>query len=220
VDDPRALLQTAYRDLAELLESVSDDEAFRPTGCAGWAVVDLTYHLLGDARRALVALATPDDGPVDTDAVDYWRPRRPARPGDADELWPTRAAASLMGGFDVVRRTYAEAAEAVLVAADRVDLGTIVRTQTSVLTVDDLLSTLVVEAAVHHLDLVVGLDRPGPSAAPLAEVRRVLEGLFGRALPAGWGDASLARWGTGREPLTGAARAELGAAAGRFPLLG
>jgi uncharacterized protein (TIGR03083 family) len=220
VDDRRALLRTAYRDLVDVLGAVADEEAFAPTGCAGWAVVDLAYHLLGDARRALVAMATPAAGPPDTTAVDYWRPHRPARPGDVDDLWPTRAAASLMGGFDVVRRAHAEAAEAVLVAAGRADLGAVVRTQTSVLTVAELLSTLVVEATVHHLDLVAGLGRPGPAAGPLTEVRRVLEGLFGGPLPAGWDDASLARWGTGRVPLTAAAAADLGDGAGRFPLLG
>ena len=47
------------------------------------------------------------------------------------------------------------------------------------LTVADFLSTLTVEAAVHHLDVVIRLDRPGPAAGPLAEVRRVLEGLLG-----------------------------------------
>jgi hypothetical protein len=57
------------------------------------------------------------------------------------------------------------------VAADRVELTDPVKTQGWVLTVADLLSTLTVEAAVHHLDLVLRLDRPGPAAAPLAEVR-------------------------------------------------
>ena len=86
--------------------------------------------------------------------------------------------------------------------------------------VDDLLSTLAVEAAVHHLDLVAHLERPGPASQPLAEVRRVLEGLLGRPLPAGWDDATAARRGTGREPLTAADRAELGDAAAAFPLFG
>ena len=94
------------------------------------------------------------------------------------------------------------------------------RTQGRVLTVADLLSTLTVEAAVHHLDLVLRLDRPGPAAGPLAEVRRVLEGLLGRAAAGGWDDATAARRGTGREPLTAEDRAELGAAADAFPLFG
>jgi uncharacterized protein (TIGR03083 family) len=220
VSDPRTTLRTAYRDLVGLLGPLPEEDAFTPTGCRGWAVVDLAYHLLGDARRALVALATPEAGPPDATAVDYWRPHRPSRSGDADELWPTRAAASLMGGFDVVRRAYGEAAEAVLVAADRADLEAVVRTHSSVLTVRDLVSTLVVEAAVHHLDLVVALDRPGPAAGPLAEARRVFEGLHGGPLPAHWDDASLVLWGAGRRPLTDAARADLGPGVARFPLLG
>ena len=84
----------------------------------------------------------------------------------------------------------------------------------------DFLSTLTVEAAVHHLDLVIQLDRPGPAAGPLAEVRRVLEGLLGSPLPARWDDATAARRGTGREPLTDEDRAELGATAAAFPLFG
>jgi hypothetical protein len=68
-----------------------------------------------------------------------------------------------------------------------------------------LLSTLTVEAAVHHLDLVL---------------RRVLEGLLGRPLPADWDDGTAVRRGTGREPLSAADRAELGAGAAAFPLFG
>ena len=84
----------------------------------------------------------------------------------------------------------------------------------------DFLSTLTVEAAVHHLDLVLRLDRPGPAAGALAEVRRVLEGLAGSALPSRWDDVTAARRGTGREPLTDDDRAELGTAAAAFPLFG
>ena len=95
-----------------------------------------------------------------------------------------------------------------------------VATQGRTLTVADLLSTLTVEVAVHHLDLVLRPDRPGPAPAPLAEVRRVLEGLLGGPLPAGWDDATAARRGTGREPLSAADRDELGARGRAFPLFG
>ena len=61
---------------------------------------------------------------------------------------------------------------------------------------------------------------PGPVAAPLAEVRRVLAGLLGRPLPAGWDDVTAARRGTGREPLTAGDRLELGHDADAFPLFG
>ncbi|NEK57803.1 hypothetical protein GCU56_07955 [Geodermatophilus sabuli] len=214
------MLRTAYADLAAALSALTAEEGWQPTGCAGWTPVDLGVHLLGDARRALVALNTPADGPADTTAVDYWLAWRPPAPGDEDELWSTRVVASVQGGLGPVGRRYAETSAAVLVAAGRVDASDLVRTQGRVMTVADLLSTLAVEAAVHHLDLVAHLDRPGPAAAPLAEVRRVLEGLLGGPLPAGWDDVTAARRGTGRSPLDDSDRALLGPAVERFPLFG
>ena len=115
---------------------------------------------------------------------------------------------------------YAELVAAGTVLGERSAPDDLVGTQGHVLRADDLLSTLAVEAAVHHLDLVVRLDRPGPSPEALAEVRRVLEGLLGGPLPDGWDDGTAARRGTGREPLTDADRAELGERAGAFPLFG
>jgi hypothetical protein len=67
---------------------------------------------------------------------------------------------------------------------------------------------------------VLRLDRPGPSAEPLAEVRRVLEGLLGAALPDRWDDATAARRGTGREALTAQDRLQPGPDARRSPLVG
>jgi hypothetical protein len=220
VPGPVSLLHTAYGDLSAVLASLTVAEGWEPTGCAGWTPVDLGFHLLSDARRALVALNTPVDGPADTTAVDYWTAWRPPEPGDEEELWSTRVAASVHGGLRGIAGRYAETSAAAVVAAGRVGMEDLVGTQGRVLTVADFLSTLIVEAAVHHLDLVVRLDRPGPAAEPLAEVRRVLEGLLGAPLPASWDDVTAARRGTGREPLTAADRAELGDRAGAFPLFG
>jgi hypothetical protein len=220
VPDPVSLLRTAYGDVSALLTSLTVEEGWEPTGCAGWTAVDLGFHLLSDARRALVALNTPADGPADTTAVDYWTAWRPPEPGDEEELWSTRVAASVHGGLAGIAGRYAETSAAAVVAAGRADLHGPVRTQGHVLTVPDLLSTLVVEAAVHHLDLVVRLDRPGPAAEPLAEVRRVLAGLLGAPLPASWDDVTAARRSTGREELTAEDRAALGSRAAAFPLFG
>ena len=220
MSDPVSLLGAAYRDLSAGLSSLTPEEGFEPTGCAGWTAVDLGFHLLSDARRALVALNTPAAGPADTTAVDYWTAWRPPAPGDDEELWSTRIAASVHGGLGGIAARYAETSAAVLVAAGRVAPADVLATQGKSLTVADLLSTLTVEAAVHHLDLVLRLDRPGPAAEPLAEVRRVLAGLLGRPLPADWDDGTAARRGTGREPLTAADRAELGPATAAFPLFG
>jgi hypothetical protein len=123
------------------------------------------------------------------------------------------------GGIGSLAQAYAETSSAVLVAAARLERTSLVRTQGHVLTVDDLLSTLLVEAAVHHLDLVAELDRPGPAAGPLSEVRDVLTALLGSPLPEHWDDATAARRATGREPLDEADRDALGDLASRLPLL-
>ena len=214
-----ALLGTALGELAAVLDSVSEEESWEPTGCRGWNVLDLGFHLLEDAHRALVDLGSPVDGPPDTDAVGYWRPGRPS-PHDGDDLWSARATASLQGGIATIARRHHEAASAVVVTAGRLDPADVVRSQGAAMTVADDLSTMVVEAAVHHLDLVVRLDRPGPAAGPLAEVGRVLEGLLGRPFPDRWDDVTAARRGTGREPLTAEDRTELGPRAAAFPLFG
>ena len=219
VDDALTLLGTAYGDLAALLRDLGDDEAVQPTGCAGWAVLDLAQHLVFDVRRGLVATATPADGPADCDAVQYWRDWSQSGAQADDDLWRTRVSASVAGGITSVAAAYAETTAAADVSAGRLGPADLVRTQGRVLTRDDLLSTLVVESAVHHLDLVRSLDRPGPGAGPLAEVRRVLTGVLGSDLPVDWDDATAARRGTGREPLTAADRAVLGDRAERFPLL-
>jgi Mycothiol maleylpyruvate isomerase N-terminal domain len=219
VDEPVELLRRTLGHLAALLESVTEPESWEPTGCAGWSVLDLGFHLLEDAHRALVDLATPADGLPDTDAVGYWRPGRPS-PHDGDDLWSARVAASVQGGIARVARRHREAAAAVVVAAGRLGMQDVVRSQGAVMTVADDLSSMVVEAAIHHLDLVVRLDRPGPSAGALAEVRRILEGLLGGPLPSRWDDVTAARRGTGREPLTAEDRAELGPRAAAFPLFG
>src|SRR3954462_10687132 len=99
MSDLVSLLSTAYRDLSAVLSSLTIEEGFEPTGCAGWTAVDLGFHLLSDARRALVALPTPAGGPADPTAVDYWTAWRPPAPGDEEELWSTRIAASAHGGL-------------------------------------------------------------------------------------------------------------------------
>jgi uncharacterized protein (TIGR03083 family) len=199
------LVRTAYSDLSAVLGALTPEDGRQPTGCAGWSVLDLAFHLLNDTYRALVALSTPAEGPPVVDAVGYWRPDTPPSGEDADGAEAVRIAAAVQGGIAVLARRFAASSAAVLVAADRVPAGEPVANQGAPMTLPDLLSTLVVEATVHHLDLVRYLDRPGPAAGPLAHVRQVFEGLLGRPLG---------------EPLSAAERAELGPLADRFSLLG
>jgi hypothetical protein len=101
-------------------------------------------------------------------------------------------------GLGYLTSTYAETTAAVRVLARRTSLEATVTTQKHVLRVDDLLATLVVEATIHHLDMIVELDYPGPSDTALAVVRSTLDGLLGKATPVHWSDTEWALVATGR----------------------
>jgi hypothetical protein len=123
--------------------------------------------------------------------------------------------------FSQLRELYLETAAATVTAAAAADPERHVRTQGHTLTTGDLLTTLAVEATVHHLDLTTGLpSAPAPSAAGLTSVRAVLDGLLGRPVPVAWSDEHYARAATGRVPLSEPERHSLGPDAARFPLFG
>lgn len=213
-----ARLRAAYDALAHVVRQVGDDESWRPTGCLGWAVRDLTHHCLGDAQRALVALHTPTRDPVDRDAVTYWGDWAPDGAGAAQGRRQTRVAASMFLLWGPLQELYVETAEAVVHAAGGADPAARVRTQGHVLTVEALLSTLCVEASIHHLDLVRHLPwAVGPTGSGLAEARRVVEGLLGPA-EVGWSDERAVLVATGRARPTADEARRLGARAQRLPL--
>ena len=61
----------------------------------------------------------------------------------------------------------------------------------------DFIATLAVEAAGHYLDLTVRLPAaPAPDPASPGLVRRILDGLLGTAVPAGWADRDYVLKGT------------------------
>ena len=182
-------------------------------------MLDLAQHLLADVRRGLVALSTPVDEPASTDAVGYWRAWEQSDAEADDDRWRTRVVASAAGGIAVLAEVYAETAAAVVVQASRSDPDARVRTQGHVLTVADLLSTLVTETVVHHLDLVAELDRPQPSPEGLTSVRAVLQVLLAAEVPRHWDDVTAVLGLTGRLALTARDRAALGEATARLPLL-
>jgi hypothetical protein len=220
--DPVGVLRAAYGAFAGVVASLGDEESWLPSGCAGWAVRDLVFHCLSDAQRGLVALHTTAAGPADRDAVTYWADWRPGTAGAASGRRYNRVGASMFLEFEPLRGLYLETAAATVMAAGRSDPGQFVSTQGHVLTAGDLMSTLAVEATVHHLDLVAHLPAtvPQPEAAGLACVRVVLDGLLGHPVPLDWSDQHYARAATGRLPLTAAEKHELAADADRFPLFG
>lgn len=209
------MLHSAYRALLDAVVDLDDAAGWQATRCTGWTVRDLVHHLLSDAQRGLVALHTPAGGPADVDAVTYWSAWQPGTAGAEAGRRGTRIMASAWTSVHPIAELYVETVGAVLVAAGERSGGDLVATQGHVLAVHDLLSTLTVEATVHQLDLGLG----APSAAGLAEVRRVLDGLLGRALPIA-DDTRYALIGTGREQPSAGELDLLGPGAGRLPLFG
>jgi cytochrome c-type biogenesis protein CcmH/NrfG len=67
-------LAAVYGKITAVADGLTDASALRPSRCAGWAVLDVLYHQLLDARRALRAFASPSAEIPDTDDVTYWRP--------------------------------------------------------------------------------------------------------------------------------------------------
>ncbi|MGW3208088.1 maleylpyruvate isomerase N-terminal domain-containing protein [Streptomyces sp. NPDC001135] len=219
--DPAGAVRAAYEAASAVVSGLGDEESWLPTGCTGWAVRDLVFHCLTDAQRALVALHTPVREPVDRDAVTYWRDWRPDTVGAANGRRWVRVNASMFLDFRQLQGLYLETLAAVVQAAETAGPAQRVGTQGHVLTAGDLMTTLAVEATVHHLDLTIRLPHaPGPAPEGLAAVRATLDGLLGRPPLPDWTDEHYARVGTGRAALTEAERAALGAVADRFPLFG
>jgi hypothetical protein len=223
-DFPTALaaFDRAYTGVGDLTAGLSRQDLLAFSRCHGWVVADVLFHLLCDAQRALVALASPVAGPPDQDFVTYW-PGFAAGAHDPvpTAWWVRRFSGAFLDGTGVVA-LWQETAPAAVRAAGRADPDGHITTQGHVLAVPDFLATLVTEAVIHHLDMTVhvtGAPDPDPQAVALAA--RTLDGLLGAGVsrPGFWTGEEYLLKGTGRAPLTARDRDALDAAAERFPLL-
>ncbi len=220
-------LEAVYQNVATVADGLSDADLMLPSRCAGWAVGDVLYHQLLDARRALRAFASPAADLPDVDAVSYWRSYGPGS-GEHEALGAAQAAAHARH-VRIVASAYPPGAlgwewretAAAACRAARACPHPAVATQGHALSTADFIATLAVEAAVHYLDLTVGLPAaPPPDPGSLALVRQVLDGLLGTPMPGGWDDVTYALKGTGRVPVTAAERSAIGVLADRLPLFG
>jgi hypothetical protein len=220
-------LESVYGDITAVADGLSEADLMLPSLCTGWALGDVLYHQLLDARRALRAFATPSADPPDVDDVSYWRPYSPDS-GKHEALGGAQAAAHARY-VRIAAAAYPPGAlawewretAAAACRAARACPHLAVATQGYVLRTADFTATLTVEAAVHYLDMTASLPvAPPPDAAALGLVRRVLDGLLGAPLPGDWDDRTYALKGTGRVPVTDDERRSIGEPAGRLPLFG
>ncbi|HET6294574.1 MAG TPA: maleylpyruvate isomerase N-terminal domain-containing protein [Kribbella sp.] len=219
-------LGRTYGRLTETVQGLSDADFARPTRCAGMAVGPLLVHLLYDAQRALVAFASPSTAEPDRDFVSYWNDFPPLAgedPESATSFVRTvasayRMPAELVGHWREVSEAAVRAAAFALV-----DKGRRVETQGHVLRAPDFVATLVFEATVHHLDLILELpDAPEPDPEGLQVTARTLDGLFGPEAwdVIAWDTTTYVLKATGRVPLTAQDLDMLGPHADRLPLIG
>src|SRR5262245_31032567 len=219
IDYQRAVdgLDAAYGSVSNLAAQLSRSDLLAFSRCRGWSVVDVLFHLLCDAQRALVAFATPTDLPADRDYVSYWTGFA-AQAGDPtpSAWWVRRSASAFRDGTGVVA-LWRETAPAAVRAARRADPGGRISTQGHVLSVPDFMATLATEAAIHHLDMTVNLAdamEPGSAATDLAVA--TLDGLLPVDRPPAWTETEFLLKATGRSPLAAMDRTALGEAAGEF----
>ena len=197
-----------------------DEDFARPSGCTGWLVRDLVYHLIIDAQDVLITLVTPAETEPTRDAVSYWdvsgTPRTVDDPLDALIV---RLAAAYEEPW-LLKFHFDDVGSAADRAAKLAGPALRVSTRDEVLTAGDHLSAYVLEWTLHHLDLIAHL--PGATEPPsegLARSREMLEKIAGTAFPASLSDKDALLIGTGRRAPADAEKAELGDVAAKLPLV-
>jgi hypothetical protein len=220
-----ATLGRAYGRLTETVQGLNDADFARETRCAGMPVGPLLVHLLYDAQRALIAFASPATAEPDRDFVSYWRDFPPRAWSDKPDTSFVRGVAAAYRRPAVLVQHWREVSEAAVraAAAGLAEKGLRVETRGHVLRATDFVATLVLEATIRHLDLIVGLpDAPEPDPEALQVTARTLDGLFGPEAwdEIGWDTTTYVLKASGRLPLDEDDREMLGPHADRLPLLG
>ncbi|AFR08393.1 maleylpyruvate isomerase N-terminal domain-containing protein [Nocardiopsis alba] len=191
------LFAYSWAALRAAVADLPDEDFARPSGCTGWLVRDLVFHLVIDAQDVLITLVTPTEAPPTRDAATYWDVSASPPAGD--------------GPFDALTVRLAAAYEEPRLLRYHLD---------EVLTVRDYLDAYVLEWTLHHLDLIAHLpDVPGPPPESSTYARRLLERIAGAPFPGSLTDEAALRVGTGRRAPTEAESSVLDTMATRLPLV-
>jgi uncharacterized protein (TIGR03083 family) len=218
-EDAQAALDEAYTAITSVVTGLDEGRFTLPTRCSEWSVRELLFHQLLDARRALVTFASPSNAAADVDFATYWLAFTPGSDGARRHAgYVQRAAAAYASPRSLVEE-WTETAGAAVRAAAATDRESRVTTQGHVLNSADFVTTLVVEAAIHHLDLTLEIPAPQPRRA-LEHAVRTLDAVLGTHPDLAWSDDDYVLTATGRRPLTNDERIRLGALGSRLPVLG
>jgi uncharacterized protein (TIGR03083 family) len=211
-------LASEYEALTALAMSLDRAELRSPSGCEEWSKAAVVFHMLTDAQRGLVTFSSPAEGPATTNFIDYWKGFQASDEGS--KMGARFVALSTDAHPDsrkIVTKWVETAAAAVRRARETEDTS-FVTTQGHVLATPDFIATLVVEATIHHLDLVVKSDGPRPDPRGVAITTATLNGLLGAPRPESWDDLTYILKTTGRADLDEKEHRALGQAGKRLPL--
>lgn len=216
-----ARLSAIYGTTSAFVDGLSPVAFNESTRCEGWTVKDVLFHVLLDAQRALVALATPAYQPADTTCEAFWARQTAMATSEraaGHRDFVRRAAAAYESPSGLVGQ-YKDTAAAVVRALRHTEPGMVVHAQADRMLVTDFVNTLIIEAAVHYLDMTLRLPLSPSPGEEMETVRRTLDGLVGEPAYPDWDDITYLLKATGREPLTAEERIALGPVSERFPVI-
>ncbi|MEU5153552.1 maleylpyruvate isomerase N-terminal domain-containing protein [Glycomyces sp. NPDC021274] len=213
-----AALNRESERLSTVLAGLDADAWAAPTRCTPWDAAALAAHITMTLARLEPMLDAPEPPAATVDAAGYYRPDDRFSPAVNATRIDTAAEAAADGGPAVAARfrtTWRTAADR---CAAEPPSRRVTTRHGDPMTLEDFLTTRVVEVAVHGIDLADALGRPRwttPEAA--AHTAALLLGpAYGTALAAlGLDAVAFIAKATGRDAFTGteqAAATELGVA--------
>ena len=188
VEHPAGARACAAAIGALLAAAVQLDDAalLAPSRCPGWSRLNALMHVHLGLQDMLLGMVSPADAEPDVDAASYWRTDPPSNDASAEPIdhigFLHRFTTAYRRPRDAVghlRHTAGTVAEAV----ERMAPGRVLF-QGHVLTTGDFLATWATEVAVHHLDLHLDPDVPGPDPEALRLARQTAEALAGGPIDA------------------------------------
>ncbi|MDN3242796.1 maleylpyruvate isomerase N-terminal domain-containing protein [Glycomyces tritici] len=205
-----AALNSESEHLSGILAALDDSAWAAPTRCTPWDAAALTAHITMTLARLAPMLDAPEPPAATVDAAGYYRPDDRFSPQVNATRIDTAAQDARAGGPAIAARFRTTWRT----AADRCAAEPATRRVTTrhgdPMTLDDFLTTRVVEVAVHGIDLADALGRPRwttPEAAAHTSALLLGPGA-GTALAAlGLDPVAFIAKATGRDAFTDAERA-------------